>query len=198
MSVTDPSQHDIELSTAYHLQIPPRFYLVPGSAFIIGAAIGLRRGGRGAALRFLAENVHRPPTTVQGWYFYNKTKNYKVLLGGLKGAGRESSKLAAVALGWVGIEEGMDRIGWGNVSEVGAALGTAGVFSALCGWTIIHSIACDIMYVADRLPWKSTRRTVLLGLAIGSTLTVLRWSRGMLEAQAAVLSKQAPADKEKE
>lgn len=114
------------------LNIPPRFYLVPGAAIIVGSAIGILRGSQAASLRFLAENVHRPPTTVQGWYFYNKTKNYKVLFGGLKGAGLEASKLVVVALGWVGIEEGLGRVGWGQFSEVGAAVGTAGTFSAVC------------------------------------------------------------------
>lgn len=125
---------DAEATTkrVIRLTIPPRFYLVPGAAFIVGSAIGIMRGGRSASLRFLAENVHRPPTTVQGWYFYNKTKNYKVLFGGLKGAGAEASKLVLVALGWVGIEEGLARSGWGQLSEVGAAVGTAGVFSAVC------------------------------------------------------------------
>jgi len=115
-----------------HLNIPRRFYLVPGAAIIVGAAIGLVRGSQTTSLRFLAENVHRPPTTVQGWYFYNKTKNYKVLLGGVKGAGVEASKLAVIASGWVGIEEGLERAGWGQVSELGAAVGTAGVCSAVC------------------------------------------------------------------
>jgi hypothetical protein len=128
------NQDDVEHSTkdSIHLTIPPRFYLVPGAAVIVGSAIGLMRGSQTASLRFLAENVHRPPTTVQGWYFYNKTKNYKVLLGGLKGAGAEGSKLAVVALGWVGIEEALERVGWGEAKEVGAAVGTAGMFSAVC------------------------------------------------------------------
>lgn len=119
-------------NNSIHLTIPPRFYLIPGAAIIVGSAIGLMRGSQTASLRFLAENVHRPPTTVQGWYFYNKTKNYKVLLGGFKGAAAEASRLAVVGLGWVSIEEGLERIGWGQGKEVGAAVGTAGMFSAVC------------------------------------------------------------------
>ncbi|GLB33572.1 hypothetical protein LshimejAT787_0104560 [Lyophyllum shimeji] len=149
-----------------HLNIPPRFYLVPGAAIVVGSVIGLMRGSQRASLRFLAENVHRAPTTVQGWYFYNKTKNYKVLYGGLKGAAAEASKLTLVALGWVGIEEGLERVGWGQLSEIGAAIGTAGVFSAVY-----------------RLPWKTTRRTLLLGLIMGSSLKMLSWSREKLQEQ---------------
>jgi hypothetical protein len=87
-------------------------------------------------MRFLAENVHRPPTTVQGWYFYNKTKNYKVMLGGLKGAGMDSLRLGLAGLGWVGAEEAADRLGYGNVKESWAGLVSAGAFSAICESTI--------------------------------------------------------------
>ena len=133
MVQTKDEGNDIESPTnSIRLTIPPRFYLVPGAAIIVGSAIGLMRGSQKASLRFLAENVHRPPTTVQGWYFYNKTKNYKVLLGGLKGAGAEASKLGLVALGWVSLEEVIERVGWGQVKEIGAAMGTAGVFSVVC------------------------------------------------------------------
>ncbi|KAG5654477.1 hypothetical protein H0H81_001976 [Sphagnurus paluster] len=134
---------DAPKKNVIRLEIPPRFYLVPGAAIIVGSVIGLVRGSRAASLRFLAENVHRPPTTVQGWYFYNKTKNYKVLFGGLKGAGLEASRLAAVAFGWVGIEEGLERVGWGQFSEVGAALGTAGMFSAVSALHISRDFIMD-------------------------------------------------------
>lgn len=113
--------------------------MVPGAAIIVGTAIGLTRGSQRASLRFLAENVHRPPTTVQGWYFYNKTKNYKVILGGLKGAGAEASKLGLVALGFVGIEEGLERVGMGQIRELGAAVGTAGMFCAVCEWVKVYA-----------------------------------------------------------
>ncbi|KDR83367.1 hypothetical protein GALMADRAFT_42799, partial [Galerina marginata CBS 339.88] len=86
------------------LTIPQRFMVVPGTAFVVGSAIGIMRGGRAASLRFLAENAHRPPTTVQGWYFYKKTKNYKVMLGALRGAGVEAGKLSGLALAYVGLE----------------------------------------------------------------------------------------------
>lgn len=137
-SAQNDEQVDLEAPTknVIRLNIPPRFYLVPGAAIIVGSAIGIMRGSQRASLSFLAENVHRPPTTVQGWYFYNKTKNYKVLLGGLKGAGLEASKVALVALGWVSIEEGLRRVGWGRFGEIGAAVGTAGMFSAVCEYIL--------------------------------------------------------------
>ncbi|KAJ3981538.1 hypothetical protein F5890DRAFT_1535106 [Lentinula detonsa] len=141
-----------------HLAVPTRLLIVPSVAFIVGATIGLVRGGRASSLRFLAENAHRPPRTVKGWYFYNKTKNYRVLLGGMKGAAKESGKLVAISVGWVGIEEGLRALGdpWNEVKEVGAGLGTAALF---CG--------------AYRLPLKTSKHTLLLGGLIGTVVKVL-------------------------
>ncbi|PFH52698.1 hypothetical protein AMATHDRAFT_139493 [Amanita thiersii Skay4041] len=163
----DNIQDDSTGSRTVYLNIPPRFYHVPGTAVIVGAAIGLVRGTRTASLRFLAENVHRPPTTVEGWYFYNKTKNYKVMLGGLKGGGTEGARLALVALGWVSIEEGLQRMGWDPVKEFGAAIGTAAMFSTIY-----------------RLPWRTTRQTMILGIFMGAVLKGLGTGRERLEVQA--------------
>ena len=55
-----------------------------------GMALGVYRGGRLASLRFLAENAHRAPRTVKGWYFYNKTKNYRMMYGGLKAGAKDA------------------------------------------------------------------------------------------------------------
>lgn len=114
------------------LSIPARYYLLPGTAVLVGTTLGLLRGSRAARLRFLAENAHRTPTTVRGWYFYNKTKNYRVMMAGLKMAGLDAGRLAASALGWVAVEEGMARVGLEGGKEVGAGLATAAVFSAVC------------------------------------------------------------------
>ena len=120
---------DDEAKTAIRVNIPQRVLLVPGTAFIVGSAIGLVRGGRRASLRFLAENAHRPPKTVEGWYFYNKTKNYRVMLGGMKGAGMEGSRLCGIALCYVGLER---VIPWRTMKEIGAGVGTGAVFSLVC------------------------------------------------------------------
>lgn len=117
------------MDSAIRVNIPQRVLLVPGTAFIVGSAIGLVRESRTASLRFLAENAHRPPKTVQGWYFYKKTKNYRVMLGGLKGAGIEGSRLGLIGLCYVGIES---AVKWDEVKSVVAGVGTAGVFSVVC------------------------------------------------------------------
>lgn len=49
------------------LTIPHNLLVLPASAALVGLVIGMSRGGSRARLRFLAENAHRPPTTIQGW-----------------------------------------------------------------------------------------------------------------------------------
>ncbi|EIW62059.1 uncharacterized protein TRAVEDRAFT_57175 [Trametes versicolor FP-101664 SS1] len=153
---------------AIRIDIPERFYLLPGAALIVGTTIGLYRGSRTASLRFLAENAHRAPKTVRGWYLYNKTKNYRVLLGGLKGAGADASKLGLTAAAWVLVEEGCTRAGLDDVREVAAGLGTGMLFGAVYG-----------------MAWKAIRRTTGLGVLIGGTLRALRWSKEYLREHAA-------------
>lgn len=55
------------VSKRYNLRIPTSLLVLTPSAAVVGLFIGMRRGGEKARLRFLAENAHRQPTTVQGW-----------------------------------------------------------------------------------------------------------------------------------
>ncbi|KAF5321833.1 hypothetical protein D9619_000973 [Psilocybe cf. subviscida] len=151
-------QQEQRLKDAIHLNIPQRMMVLPTCAFIVGAALGITRGGRNAGLRFLAENAHNPPTTVQGWYFYNKTKNYKVILGGLKAGGAMGGLLGGLGLVYTGLEEGLGRAGswWAEGKHMGAGVGTALAFSGL--W---------------RLPMKMVGRNIMLGGVVGVLNTVL-------------------------
>lgn len=170
---------------AIHLRIPPRYLVLPFAGAMTGLSIGLIRGARTTSWRFLAENAHRPPTTVQGWYFYKKTKNYRMMLGGLQEAGRDSAKLGLTALGWVGAEDALSRAGLSDVSEIGAGLFTAGTFAAVCesNARAYHTLV-DVC--VDRLPWKSSRHAIFLGLMIGGTTRFLRWIKGNLQEQQAL------------
>lgn len=76
----------------------PLSTLLVASAFGLGFLSGMASGARRTALVFLAENAHRLPRTVQGWYFYNKTKYYRMILGGAQ-TGTETGLHMA---GWVG------------------------------------------------------------------------------------------------
>jgi hypothetical protein len=55
-----------------------------------------------------------------------------MMLGGLSKAGTDASKLGFTALAWVTFEEGLNHVGWGDIGEIGAGLGTAGVFAGVC------------------------------------------------------------------
>lgn len=67
--------------------------LLPMSAFGVGMLSGFISAGKRAGVVFMAENAHRLPDTVQGWYFYSKTKNYRVILGAVKGGLKQGTRL---------------------------------------------------------------------------------------------------------
>ncbi|CAK1363496.1 unnamed protein product [Cercospora beticola] len=78
-------------------------------ASVTGLLLGLAKGSQDTNFRFRAENAHRLPTTQQGWFLYHKSKNYNMMLGGIKEGTRQSLKFGA----WTGLffllEEGVDR-----------------------------------------------------------------------------------------
>jgi len=116
----------------------PRVILIPFCSFTTGFLIGVRRGARLSSLRFLAENAHRAPRTLQGWYLYKKTKNYRVMWGALKGGCRDGIKITAVGSVWVTIEELCRQAGGINdVREVVAGAGSAMIF-VLLGAVRLH------------------------------------------------------------
>lgn len=114
------------------LHVSTRYIVLPSMGALTGLFIGIVRGSRKESLRFLAENAHRPPTTLQGWYFYKKTKNYRMMLAALREGGARSIRLGAVGLAWAGLEDGMQRAGLEDVREIGAGLCTAGIIAGLC------------------------------------------------------------------
>ncbi|KAH9844205.1 uncharacterized protein C8Q71DRAFT_866317 [Rhodofomes roseus] len=166
MSTETPASTDgTPAQRTIRLNVPPHVYILPGGAFILGGMIGLRRGARTASMQFLAENAHRPPTTVQGWYFYNKTKNYRVLMAGLKEAGRDAARLTATVGVFVAVSEACDYLGglWGEVREVASSVAVAGAFAGVY-----------------RQPWREARRTLAVGLLTGAVLRGLRGTRERL------------------
>ncbi|EMD40812.1 hypothetical protein CERSUDRAFT_111397 [Gelatoporia subvermispora B] len=166
-------------NTAIRVSIPERYYMLPGAAILVGTTIGLFRGSRLAALRYLAENAHRPPTTVKGWYLYNKTKNYRMMLGGLRQAGLDAMRLGTTAAAWVIIEEGCERLGAKDVSEVAAGLGTAGIFAGVY-----------------RMPGRVMGQAMVLGALIGASLRGMRWVKTNLRHEADVRRAEAEVEAE--
>jgi hypothetical protein len=105
--IETPKDEIVRINT----NVDPRMFLLPAIGATTGLAlgtsrfskpyralihshIGLFRGAGNAKLRYLAENTHKRPTTVRGWYFYNKTKNYQMMWAGLKEGGKEAVSIS--------------------------------------------------------------------------------------------------------
>lgn len=111
---------------AIHLNFAnPSLFLIPGCAATFGFVSGLLTSAERKSLQFLAENAHRQPTTLQGWYFYNKTKNYRVALAGLTGGVSTAIKLGAWTGSFVGLKELLTR-------STGAPEAASGSVAGVC------------------------------------------------------------------
>lgn len=79
-------------------------------AFVVGALLGVSHGSKMSGMRFRAENSHRFPTTSTGWYLYHKTKNYHVMLGGIKEGLKMGFKTSFWTGGFFVIENTIDNL----------------------------------------------------------------------------------------
>ncbi|CEP11820.1 hypothetical protein [Parasitella parasitica] len=115
------------------LATKPRLVLMTSIGSIWGFSIGAFLGGKQSGLQYLAENAHKLPTTVQGWYFYHKTKNYRMMLGGVKRGVRFAGKTGGLCLLYGSLEAALDDMrGEADVmNSVAAGVTTGTVFSAL-------------------------------------------------------------------
>lgn len=89
---------------------PIRMTLALAIASISGFSLGAAHGGNMAGLVFRAENAHRQPTSTVGWYFYHKSKNYHVMLGGIKEGMRMGLRLGLWTGTFLYMEEAVDRL----------------------------------------------------------------------------------------
>lgn len=94
------------------LHLPPkdRLYVVATVGGTIGAAQGLYEGIKTSSLRYLAENAHRLPKTVGGWYFYHKKKNYVMIFRGCREAMLTGVKYSAIVTSFFGLEAALDYV----------------------------------------------------------------------------------------
>ncbi|KAH7105645.1 hypothetical protein BKA62DRAFT_826903 [Auriculariales sp. MPI-PUGE-AT-0066] len=115
------------------ITLPPEYYQLPGLASTFGLSIGLFRGSRKAGLQYLAENAHKAPRTVKGWYEYKKVKNSRMILAGLHQGGKDALKLAALGVLWVTAEEVTSQVGpmAAQGKELVAAVGVSAVISSI-------------------------------------------------------------------
>ncbi|KAH8918349.1 hypothetical protein BT69DRAFT_1353950 [Atractiella rhizophila] len=87
----------------------PRSVLIPSAAAALGLVSGLIQSGKLASLQFRAENAHRPPKTIRGWYSYRRAQNYKIVIDGAKGAVIGARNLG----GWTaGFYAGLEGCHW--------------------------------------------------------------------------------------
>ena len=145
-SATSVNEDRLSLSTPLRLT-----YSVLGG-FATGLFLGLSHGSQTAGLRFRAENAHRLPTTQKGWYFYHKSKNYHVMLGGFT----EGLKLAPKLSLWTGsffaIEAIVDNArGPGGEDFLSTTVATLTVSGAWSLWSmsynqyLVESGACRLI-----------------------------------------------------
>ncbi|WWC70392.1 uncharacterized protein I206_104342 [Kwoniella pini CBS 10737] len=109
-SSTSSSSSSSSQQTRINLTVPTSLLILPPTAAIIGLSIGLVRGGNKSRLRFLAENAHRQPKTIQGWYFYTKTRNYRVFFGAAKTGSRFALGLGGATAVYVLLDESIGFI----------------------------------------------------------------------------------------
>ncbi|ORX66155.1 hypothetical protein DL89DRAFT_72489 [Linderina pennispora] len=131
-----------------------RVVALTAGASLIGAVGGGYLGGQLAGRQYLAERAHRLPKTADGWFFYQKWKNYRVTYGGFKGAVRYASRIGGCVLAFATIEAMVDR-------AVGEAQALS---SAIAGVTTALGVSLLV-----KLPRSSAKRAGLAGLAVGLT-----------------------------
>jgi hypothetical protein len=107
-----------------------------------------------AGLRFAAENSHRQPNTSTGWYLYHKSKNYHVMLGGIKEGLRMGSKCGITAGMFCTMEEAVDRMR-GTTDFMSSVLAGLGIAGGLSLWsmytTTFFPCACGIWLIIESL-----------------------------------------------
>lgn len=118
----------------HRLSTPPikRISLGVGGGAAAGIALGLSHGSTMASLVFRAENAHRLPTSKKGWYLYHRSKNYSMMLGGLKEGLRTAGRIGFWTGAFLGVEESIDQLRRGRTdfsSTLVASLTVAGAFS---------------------------------------------------------------------
>ncbi|KAF8953305.1 hypothetical protein BGZ46_003238, partial [Entomortierella lignicola] len=108
-----------------------RICLITGTAsfwgFILGGVIGSRQSG----MQYLAENAHRLPKNMEGWYFYHKRKNYRMAWGALQKGAVYSAKTGALVGLFEVLEASADfyRGGADLLNSMVAGIASGAVFS---------------------------------------------------------------------
>ncbi|OCF36696.1 hypothetical protein I317_03003 [Kwoniella heveanensis CBS 569] len=176
-----------------NVTVPTSLLILPTTAALVGLSIGIVRGGGRARLRFLAENAHRQPKTIQGWYFYTKTRNYRVFFGAARTGAKYALGLGGATAAYVLLDE---SIGWSrehlfgytpppqSVSTLEADDGEEGSSKKRVGWrrgpvqwedgALAGGIMGFVVGMTYRLPRQLFIRSVLMGLILGGSTSALQ------------------------
>ncbi|KAJ1970315.1 hypothetical protein H4R35_005946 [Dimargaris xerosporica] len=104
-----------------------------------GFGIGAYMGGRKAGLQYFAEHMHKLPKTHQGWYFYHKHKNYRVMLGGIKRGLAYAARFTAVSGAFTATETALDL--WKGDTDFTSTLFAA--FTTAYGFATLSKLPCQ-------------------------------------------------------
>ncbi|PVU97991.1 hypothetical protein BB559_001823 [Furculomyces boomerangus] len=116
--------------------------------------------GRNAGWQYLAEKSHNLPTTVEGWYYYHKWKNYRVIMGAVKKATYYGVRIGAVTAMYQIIEATLDRYAFGYTCVASSVVSGS-----------ISSLTCAII---ARLPKSSFKRLIKMGTFGGLCIGVMQ------------------------
>ncbi|KAJ3089803.1 hypothetical protein HK102_005469 [Quaeritorhiza haematococci] len=104
------------------------------SGFVSGAYIGGSRRG----LQFLAENAHRLPRTVGGWYQYHRHKQHEMIHAAMMSGFKYGARFGVISATFCTVEQvaewgrgGIEKEGYPNTALAGFA--TAALFSMTAG-----------------------------------------------------------------
>ncbi|KAK4689927.1 hypothetical protein P7C73_g190, partial [Tremellales sp. Uapishka_1] len=185
LAPAQPEASSSKLPISIH--VPTSLLVLPPTAATIGFLIGMSRGGSRARLRFLAENAHRPPKTVQGWYFYTKTRNYRVFFSALRTGGKYAAVLGAATSLYVVTDE---AVGWArervfpHLEQMEQKMLRVEGMPKREGWrkgpvhwedgAVAGSLMGMVVGIAYRLPNPLMLRALVMGTILGSLTSTLQ------------------------
>jgi len=158
--------------------------------FSTGLFLGLSHGSKTAGMRFRAENAHRFPTTQKGWYLYHKSKNYHMMLGGIKDSFKLAPKLGVWAGSFFILEGILDKARGQKAGRPGqedfisttiATLTLSGVWSLWSKYIVVMESSRQGRLTShkDRLPIPTAVRIAKMGLYSGLGFGLLQDLAGL-------------------
>lgn len=165
--MSEVTQPDELRNERFHLPTQERLIAVAAASGLVGFGAGFYDGVKLSSLRFLTENGHRLPTTVGGWYFYHKKKNYVMIISGCKEAFKVGFRYSAGVTTFFGLEAGIDY-----------ARGTKDFLSSTAAATVVAWSygAYKHMSLFQRMSY--VKKGGLMGLGLGVIQDVMIRQRG--------------------